>query len=165
MEKAENKKRHIIAIEVEDKPGVLSRISTLFSRRGYNIDSLTVGRTHKPGVSRFTIVVQGDDTVLEQIRKQSQKLVHVLTTEYLFRDNGVMREFAIVKLAYDKESAIAINELVDLYGARMLNSVDEVLVVEFSGTEEKINMVFEDLKNYKVLESLRTGKIGMRVGR
>ncbi len=165
METAENEKRHIIAIEVEDIPGVLSRISTLFSRRGYNIDSLTVGRTHKIGVSRFTIVVRGDDTVLEQIRKQSQKLVHVLTTEYLQRNNAVMREFAIVKLVYDKQSAISINELVDLYGARMLNSADEVLVVEFSGTEEKIDLVFEDLKAFEVLESLRTGKIGMRVGR
>jgi len=165
MEKAEKEKRHIIAIEVEDIPGVLSRISTLFSRRGYNIDSLTVGNTHKPGISRFTIVVRGDDTVLEQIRKQSQKLVHVLTTEYLMRDNAITREFAIVKLVYDKKTAIGINELVDLYGARMLSSTDEVLVVEFSGTEEKINLVFEDLKAFEVLESLRTGKIGMRVGR
>lgn len=165
MEKSAEEKRHTIAIEVEDIPGVLSRISTLFSRRGYNIDSLTVGNTHKAGVSRFTIVVRGDDTVLEQIRKQSQKLVHVLTTEYLLRSNSVMREFAIVKLVYDKETAIGINELVDLYGARMLSSIDEVLVVEFSGTEEKINLVFEDLKAFEVLESLRTGKIGMRTGR
>ena len=77
-------KNHLtIALEVEDKPGVLSRISTLFSRRGFNIDSLTVGHTHIPGISRFTIVVQGDRGTLEQIRKQSQKLIHVLRTENL----------------------------------------------------------------------------------
>jgi acetolactate synthase-1/3 small subunit len=165
MEKKDKDKRHIIAIEVEDIPGVLSRISTLFSRRGYNIDSLTVGRTHKPGVSRFTIVVQGDDTVLEQIRKQSQKLIHILTTDYLEKNSAVLREFAIVKLVYDKDSSNDINELVDLYGARMLNSSDEVLVVEFSGTEEKIDLVFKDLKSFVVLESIRTGKIGMKTGR
>ncbi|MBU2645505.1 acetolactate synthase small subunit [bacterium] len=165
MEKEEKEKKHIIAIEVEDIPGVLSRISTLFSRRGYNIDSLTVGRTHKDGISRFTIVVRGDDTVLEQIRKQSQKLIHILTTEHLDRKNAVMREFAIVKLVYDIESSAGINALVDLYGARMLNSLDEVLVVEFSGTEEKIDLVFEDLQSFVVLESIRTGKIGMRIGR
>lgn len=165
MKQTETERRQIIAIEVEDIPGVLSRISTLFSRRGYNIDSLTVGRTHKSGVSRFTIVVRGDDAVLEQIRKQSQKLVHVLTTESLERDQAVMREFAIVKLVYDKQAATGINELVDLYGARMLSSTDEVLIVEFSGSEEKIDLVFEDLQSYDVLESLRTGKIGMSVGR
>lgn len=158
-------KRHIIAIEVEDKPGVLSRISTLFSRRGFNIDSLTVGHTHKEGVSRFTIVVQGDDATLEQIRKQSQKLIHVLTTEDLQKDRAVMREFAIVKLHYTEETSQRINGLVDLYGARMLDSGNEALIVEFSGTEDKINRVFEDLKQFTVLESLRTGKIGMRVGR
>lgn len=157
-------KRQIIAIEVEDKPGVLSRISTLFSRRGYNIDSLTVGHTHKKGISRFTIVVKGDEATLEQIRKQSQKLVHVLTTENLQKERAVMREFAIVKLQYDEESSIEINELVDLYGARMLDSTNEILIVEFSGTEEKINRVFDDLKQFNVLESLRTGKIGMRTG-
>lgn len=164
MESLTKEKRHIIAIEVEDKPGVLSRISTLFSRRGYNIDSLTVGHTHKPGISRFTIVVKGDDEILEQIRKQSQKLISVLTTENLVKDGSVMREFAIIKLKYTKESSIRINEIVDLYGARMLDSTNEVLIVEFSGTEEKINMVFRDLKQFEIVESLRTGKIGMKTG-
>jgi len=165
MEKTDKDKRHIIAIEVEDIPGVLSRISTLFSRRGYNIDSLTVGKTHKPGISRFTIVVRGDEAVLEQIRKQSQKLIHILTTEYLEKNSAVLREFAIVKLVYNKDSAVRINELVDLYGGRMLSSFDEVLVVELSGTEEKIDRVFEDLQSFVVLESIRTGKIGMKTGK
>jgi len=165
MDDSNETNRHIIAIEVEDKPGVLSRISTLFSRRGYNIDSLTVGHTHKPGISRFTIVVQGDDAILEQIRKQSQKLVQVLTTENLHKADSVTREFALVKLEYDKQSSARINEIVDLYGARMLDSTDGILVVEFSGTEEKIDRVFDDLSQCVVLESLRTGKIGMRTGK
>lgn len=153
-----------ITLEVEDKPGVLSRISTLFSRRGYNIESLTVGHTHITGISRFTIVVTGDEAILEQIRKQSQKLIHVLKTENLDKSQAVMREFAIVKLKYSGDSIPRINELVDLYGARMLDSRNEVLIVEFSGTEEKIEMVFKDLKQFKVLESIRTGKLAMRTG-
>lgn len=165
MEKSTRANKHTIAIEVEDKPGVLSRISTLFSRRGFNIDSLTVGNTHKKGISRFTLVVEGDDTVLEQIRKQSQKLIHVITTDSLIKDASVMREFAIVKLEYNKENSAKINEIVDLYGGRMLDSSDDVLIVEFSGSEEKINLVFDDLADFTVLESLRTGKIGMRTGK
>jgi len=156
--------RQTIALEVEDKPGVLSRISTLFSRRGYNVESLTVGHTHVPGISRFTIVVEGDEAILEQIRKQSQKLIHVLRTENLEKTTSVMREFAIVKLVYKDGDVQAINELVDLFGARMLNSANGVLIVEFSGTEEKIDMVFGDLKKFKVLESIRTGKVAMRIG-
>lgn len=158
-------KKHIIAIEVEDKPGVLGRIATLFSRRGFNIDSLTVGHTHKPGISRFTIVVQGEEHILEQIRKQSQKLIHVLTTEQLDKDSSVMREFAIVKLEYNQECSVKVNELVDLYGARMLDATAGILIIEFSGTEEKINQVFIDLQQFKVIESIRTGKIGMRTNR
>ncbi len=156
--------KQIIAIEVEDKPGVLSRISTLFSRRGFNIDSLTVGHTHKKGISRFTIVVRGNKATLEQIRKQSQKLIHVLRTEDLKHEGSITREFAIVKLEYNEDSSKKINELVDLYGGRMLDSTNEELIVEFSGTEEKIDRVFTDLKQFIVLESLRTGKIGMRTG-
>ncbi len=159
------KQRQTITLEVEDKPGVLSRISTLFSRRGYNVDSLTVGHTHIPGVSRFTIVVQGDEAILEQIRKQSQKLIHVLRTESLEKDTSVTREFAIVKLAYTSASSAKINEMVDLYGGRMLDSRNEVLIVEFSGSEEKINRIFKELEKVKVMESLRTGKIGMRIGK
>ncbi|MBU3916798.1 acetolactate synthase small subunit, partial [bacterium] len=161
----EMNRKQIIAIEVEDKPGVLSRISTLFSRRGYNIESLTVGHTHKAGISRFTIVVEGDDATMEQIRKQSQKLINVLTTENLEKEKSILREFAIVKCKYDMESSIAINEMVDLYGGRMLDSNNEILIVEFSGTEAKIDQVFSDLKRFTVLESLRTGKIGMSSGR
>ena len=153
-----------IALEVEDKPGVLSRISTLFSRRGFNVDSLTVGHTHIPGISRFTIVVQGDEDILEQIRKQSQKLVNVLRTEYLKKDTSVMREFAIVKVEYNRESAPKINEIVDMYGGRMLDLTEGRLIVEFSGTERKIDVIFKDLAEVKVLESTRTGKLGMRMG-
>lgn len=156
--------RHVIMLEVEDKPGVLARISTLFSRRGFNVESLAVGHTHKKGISRFTIVVMGDDRVVEQIKKQSQKLVQVIKAEDLRREDSIMREFAIVKIDYNETDAPDINELIDLYGGRMLDSVQGQLVVEFSGTEHKINKIFNELQRFTLLESIRTGKIGMQKG-
>ncbi len=156
--------RHVITLEVEDKPGVLARIATLFSRRGFNVDSLTVGHTHLPGISRFTIVVRGDDHVLEQIRKQSQKLIQVIKTDFLHKETSVMREFAILKLDYNEAHAKGINQVVDLYGGRMLDSHGGHLIVEFSGSEEKINQVLHSLSHFTVLEAVRTGKIGMQIG-
>jgi len=157
--------KHVITLEVEDKPGVLTRISSLFSRRGFNIDSLTVGHTHRQGISRFTIVVRGDETVLEQIRKQSQKLIHIISTHSLDHERSVMREFAIVKLEYNESSSLGINQMVDLYGGRMLDSSNEILIVEFSGTQGKIDRIFKELQDFQIIESIRTGKIGMKAGR
>lgn len=170
-------RRHVIALEVEDKPGVLTRISSLFSRRGFNVESLTVGHTHVPGVSRFTIVVIGDERELEQIRKQSQKLIHVLKTFHVVDhdtqselasatvkpQHAVMRELAIVKVHYDEQSCRPINHIVERFSARMLHWSGVDLVLEFSGTEEKVDAVFEELKQVTVLESVRTGKIAMSV--
>lgn len=157
--------KQTISIEVENKPGVLSRISTLFSRRGYNVESLAVAHTHIPGVSRFTIVVEGDEAILEQIRKQSQKLIHVLTTENLEPSASICREFAVIKLEYNAASSHEINTVVDLYGGRMLDHTEGVLIVEFSGSEEKINRVFAELKSLNILESIRSGKVGIGKGR
>lgn len=157
--------KQTISIEVENKPGVLSRISTLFSRRGYNVESLAVAHTHVPGISRFTIVVEGDDAILEQIRKQSQKLIHVLTTENLEEGASICREFAVVKLDYNEDSSNQINQIVDLYGGRMLDHTEGVLIVEFSGTEQKIDTIFNELKSLTILESIRSGKVGIRKGR
>ena len=157
--------KQTISIEVENKPGVLSRISTLFSRRGYNVESLAVAHTHIPGISRFTIVVEGDEAILEQIRKQSQKLIHVLTTENLDPEVSICREFAVIKLEYNPESSLEINHIVDLYGGRMLDHTEGVLIVEFSGSEEKIDRVFKELKSLTILESIRSGKVGISKGR
>ncbi|MGK0288679.1 MAG: acetolactate synthase-1/3 small subunit [bacterium] len=155
--------RQTIAIEVEDKPGVLTRISSLFSRRGFNIESLTVGHTHTPGISRFTIVVKGDGKVLEQIRKQTQKLIHIVKSEELEISKSITREFTVIKLEYDRVVAPEINRVIDFYGGRMLDHFDGYLVVEFSGSEEKIDTIFHELKDTNILESIRTGKVGMKV--
>ncbi|MDT8447379.1 MAG: acetolactate synthase small subunit [bacterium] len=175
-----SEERHVIALEVEDKPGVLTRISSLFSRRGFNVESLTVGHTHQTGISRFTIVVKGQENDLEQIRKQSQKLIHVLKTYHVIDreevldaekpvaagkhvEHAVMRELAIVKVHYDESSSKAINHIVEVFSARMLHWSGEDLVLEFSGTESKVDAVFEELKHVTVLESVRTGKIAMSI--
>ena len=130
--------KHIFSVEVEDKPMVLVRIASLFSRRGFNIDSLTVGNTNKKGISRFTIVIYGDNKTLEQVRKQTQKIIHVLTTSELRIEDSVVREFAILKLDYNEKNAAKINHTVDFYGARMLDFSEDVLMVEVSGSTEKI---------------------------
>ncbi|OGG94279.1 MAG: acetolactate synthase small subunit [Candidatus Lambdaproteobacteria bacterium RIFOXYD2_FULL_50_16] len=180
MQSTEN--RHVIALEVEDKPGVLTRISALFSRRGFNVESLTVGHTHQPGVSRFTIVVRAGEAELEQIRKQTQKLVHVLKTYHVLDrevepdermkaimaasnqvQHAVMREMALVKVHYDAQSSRQINHVVEVFSARMLHWSGKDLVLEFSGTEAKIDAVFKELDSVSVLESVRTGKVAMSI--
>lgn len=154
---------HIISIEVEDRPGVLTRISSLFARRGYNIQSLAVGHTHTPGISRFTIVVSGNDQTLEQIRKQTQKLIDVLTTDDLTSSPSVMREFTLLKIKETETTKQLIYHIIDFYGGRLLDHSKNQLIVEFSGSEKKIDQIYEELKGVKVVESIRTGKIGMKL--
>lgn len=157
--------RKVISIEVEDKPGVLTRISSLFARRGFNIRSLSVANTHSKGISRFTIVVDGNAHVLEQIRKQTQKLIHVLKTNELCPKSSIYREFALFKLEYNDHSSEHINEIIDYYGGRVLDVTNEVLIVEFSGSAQKINVVLEKFSDDIILEFNRTGKVGMKKGR
>jgi len=154
----------VISIEVEDQPVVLTRISALFARRGFNIKSLSVAHTHLPGLSRFTIVTSGNNKVLEQIRKQCQKLIHVLRTQFLNPENSVLREFTIVKIERDLQKLPHLHHLVDFYGGRLLDLSENSIIVEFSGSEEKIDQIYQELQSLKVLESIRTGKVGMKRG-
>lgn len=154
--------RHIITIEVEDKPGVLTRISSLFARRGFNIESLTVGHTHKPGISRFTVVVEGDEKIVEQIKKQTQKLIHVHTAVELDQELDITREFAVIKVKFDSESKDTVKTVIDFYGARTLDLSGDTMVIEISGSQEKVDKVFEELSDVKIIEALRTGKVGMK---
>ena len=156
-------KEYIISIEVEDKPGVLTRISSLFSRRGFNVKSLTVAKTHKQGLSRFTIAVNSDEKILEQIRKQAQKLIHIITTEHLDETNAVIREVAVIKLNYKQKYRMHVNNIVDLYGARLIGYFEDVLLVEVSGSSVKIDKIFQELQGDYILESQRTGKIAISI--
>ncbi|MBL0691841.1 MAG: acetolactate synthase small subunit [SAR324 cluster bacterium] len=161
----------IISIEVEDKPGVMTRISALFSRRGFNIKSLSVGNTHENEISRFTIVTKGGDAVIEQIRKQCQKIINVLKVHQLQPEDCVLREFTIIKLKLvgtentdDTKDDKAIYNTLDLYGGRLLDISQQMLIVEFSGSEEKIDNIYKKLPPAQIIESIRTGKVGMLKG-
>ena len=158
--------KHTFSIEAEDKPMVLVRIASLFSRRGFNIDSLTVATTNKIGISRFTIVIKGDDKILEQVRKQVQKIIHVLTINLLPPEESKLREFSILKLEYSKKYAFKINSIIDFYGGRMLDLTDDVLMVEFSGSSWKIDKILQELEpNKLIIESVRSGKTGLKKGK
>lgn len=153
--------KHTISILCEDKPGVLNRISSLFSRRGFNIESLSVGHTDLPGKSRFTIVVQGDDRVLEQVRKQLQKLVHVIKVWDIKPEDGVEREHALVKIEIDEAKRAELLQIITAVQARIIDSAKSIWTLEITGDTTMVDNALNLFKNYNILESIRTGKIAL----
>src|SRR5215210_327433 len=152
------------AVYVEDKPGVLTRVSSLFRRRAFNIESLTVGHTDKPGVSRMTIVVDTDDLGARRIEAHIYKLVNVLRVENITLQPGVFRDLAMIKVAASAESRTHIMQLVDVFRARVVDVAPDSLIIEITGTEDKIDGLLEVLRPYGVLEMARTGRIAMARG-
>ena len=131
-------KRYILSVLVENQSGVLSRVSGLFSRRGYNIDSLSVGETEDPGISRMTIVVRGDSYILEQIKKQLNKLIDVIKVIELNKDKSVFRELMLIKVNAKENSRASIIEIVDIFRANVVDVSNETLTIEMTGDENKI---------------------------
>ncbi|MHB9093182.1 MAG: acetolactate synthase small subunit [Eubacteriales bacterium] len=156
--------RHILAVLVENNPGVLTRVAGLFSRRGYNIDSLTVGRTENQNISRMTIVVEGDDLVLEQVTKQLHKLIDVIKINDITSEQYVDRELVLVKVGADASVRGEIMQIVDIFRARIVDIGQRTLIIECTGDEGKINAVIESLKSFGIKELVRTGKIAMLRG-
>jgi len=156
--------RHTLAVLVENHPGVLTRVAGLFSRRGYNIDSLTVGRTENPGISRMTIVVEGDDKVLEQVTKQLNKLIDVITICDITKDEYVDRELVLLKVDADPSVRGEIMQIVDIFRARIVDIGRTTLTIEATGDEGKISAIIESLKPFRIRELVRTGKIAMLRG-
>ena len=155
---------HTISILCDDQPGVMTRISGLFSRRGFNIESLTVGHTEVPGKSRFTIVVRGDDGVLEQVRKQLQKLVHVIKVWDIKNTEAVEREHALMKIEVTQEKRSEILHIITALQARIIDSSDTIWILEITGDTDAVNNAFNLLGDYNILESIRTGKISLKRG-
>ncbi|MFO7729135.1 MAG: acetolactate synthase small subunit [Spirochaetia bacterium] len=155
---------HTISILCDDIPGVMTRISGLFSRRGFNIESLTVGHTERPGKSRFTIVVEGDDGVLEQVRKQLQKLVHVIKVWDLDHERILEREHALVKVEVHEQDRANLLQLITVLQARILNSSGSIWVLEITGDSKSVDSAINLLGQYTILESIRTGKIALEQG-
>jgi acetolactate synthase I/III small subunit len=155
---------HTFAVYVEDKPGVLNRIASLFRRRAFNIDSLTVGHTETAGVSRMTIVCDADETSARRIEANVYKLVNVLRVDDLSQLPSIDRELAMVKVAATPETRAQVMQLADVFRARVVDVSSESLVVETTGTEEKIDRLLDVLRPYGVLEMVRTGRVAMARG-
>ena len=149
--------RFVLSVLVENKAGVLSRVSGLFSRRGYNIDSLTVCETHNPNQSRMTIVVRGDEYILEQIQKQLAKLQEGISIKKAERATSVQREMALVKVKAEANTRGTIIETCDIYKARIVDVGLESVIIEITGSEEKIESLLRLLQPYGILEYVRTG--------
>ncbi len=156
--------KHTISILCDNTTGVMTRISGLFSRRGFNIESLSVGTTEKQGTSRFTIVVQGDDGVLEQVRKQLQKLVHVIKVWDIKAENIIEREHALIKIEALPEKRNEILQILTAIDARILDSSGDVWTLEVTGNTTTVDSAINLLKPYTIMESIRTGRIALERG-
>jgi len=155
---------HIISVLVENKAGVLAKIAGLFSRRGFNIDSLAVGTTEDSSVSRITIVVQADQQGIEQVVKQLYKLINVLKIQELDPGNIVERELVLIKVATDAKNRAEILEIVNIFRANIVDVAKKSLLIEITGASSKVDALKELLEPYGILELTRTGKIACSRG-
>ena len=156
--------RHVISALVQNEPGVLASVAGLFSARGFNIDSLVVGRTENPDLSRMTVVCTGDDNTLEQIRKQLAKLVPVIKVRDFKGAAYVERDLCLVTIGVGQEQRSEVIEIVNIFRGRIVDVGKTSLMVEIAGTEEKIEQLIELLKPYGIKELARTGVIAMARG-
>ncbi|HPS90671.1 MAG: acetolactate synthase small subunit [Methanothrix sp.] len=153
--------KHTIAVIVENKSGVLTRIAGLFSRRSFNIDSLSVGATDNPDYSRMTITVNGDRDILEQVIKQLSKLINVIRVSELDAGESVERELAVIKVNADKESRSEIMQIVNIFRAKIIDVSHRSMIIEVTGDEEKIDAIVQLLRQFGIKEIARTGKVSM----
>lgn len=153
--------RHTISILVENKFGVLSRVSSLFSGRGYNIESLSVGETIDPNISTMTIVTRGDDWIVEQINKQLNKLIDVIKVVDLTELDHVEREMVLIKVAPKKENKVEVLRLAEIFRGRVVDSSPTTFTIEITGDEKKIEAFVELMKPMGIKEFVRTGKVAM----
>jgi acetolactate synthase-1/3 small subunit len=156
--------RHIISAVVENRPGVLAHIAGLFAGRGFNIDSLAVGETEDPARSRMTVVVKGDDAVLEQVRKQLGKIIDVIKVTDFSDAEYVERDLALIKVSVKPEKRGEIFEVCEVFRGKVVDIGPKQLTLEISGPEKKIEAFIELLKPYGIREVVRTGRIAIARG-
>jgi len=156
--------KHILSVLVENHAGVLSRVAGLFSRRGFNIDSLAVGVTEDPNVSRMTIVVDGDDYTVEQVTKQLSKLIDVIKIRQLSPSDSVSRELALIKVNATSATRSEIIQIVNIFRAKIVDVSKNTLTIEMTGSEDKIEAFEEMLKQFGIREIVRTGMIAIERG-
>ncbi|MEV6690564.1 acetolactate synthase small subunit [Micromonospora sp. NPDC051196] len=155
---------HTLSVLVENKPGVLARVAGLFSRRGFNIDSLAVGETENPDVSRITIVVNADSSPLEQVTKQLNKLVNVLKIVELDPSTSVARELLLVKVRADRNARGQVLETVNLFRARVVDVASDTLTIEATGTPDKLDALLRDLEPFGIKEMVQSGLVAIGRG-
>ena len=156
--------KRVLSVLVENHSGVLSRISGLFSRRGYNIDSLSVGETEDPTISRMTIVADADEYTLEQIKKQLNKLVDVITITELKEEQAIYRELALIKVSATNENRAEIIEIAHIFRAHVVDIANESVVIEATGIQGKISALTNMLTPYGIKEVIRTGLTALERG-
>lgn len=149
---------------VEDQPGVLNRIASLFRRRGYNIASLNVGRTHEPGVSRMTMVVEADEVIARLLEANLYKLVNVISVEDITDRATVVRDLALIKVKASDDERASVLTLAEIFRARVVDVGDRTMIFEMTGTQDKILEFAAELKHYGIVEMVQTGAIAMTRG-
>ena len=158
--------KHTISVLVENQFGVLSRVSGLFSARGFNIDSLAVGETEDPTISRMTIVVDGDERTLEQVKKHLNRLIDVIKVQDIAQEDLLEREMVLARVGFNHKNRAEILEAVNAFQGKVVDASQNTLTIEVTGDQAKIHSVFELLKPYGVLEVVRSGRIAFsRKGR
>jgi acetolactate synthase-1/3 small subunit len=156
--------KHTIAVLVNNRPGVLSRVAGLFSRRGFNIESLAVGTTEDENVSRMTIVVSGDESVLEQITKQLYKLIDVIKVYCIPPEKAVERELVLIKVSAETRTRPEIMQIVDLFRGRIVDVSEDSIIIEMTDEGSKIEGIEKLLRKFGIKELVRTGKIALERG-
>jgi acetolactate synthase I/III small subunit len=156
--------RHTLSVLVEDKPGVLARVASLFSRRGFNIESLAVGPTEVPEISRMTIVVSVDRLPLEQVTKQLNKLINVIKIVELETDNSVQREIMLVKVKADMQTRSHILETVQLFRAKVVDVSNDAVTIEATGNADKLQALLRVLEPFGIKELVKSGMVAVARG-
>jgi acetolactate synthase I/III small subunit len=155
---------HTFAVYVDNKPGVLNRVASLVRRRAFNIESLTVGHTETAGISRMTVVVDTDEYGARRLEAHLYKVVPVRRVENITAAPSIARDLALIKVAATGDARTQVMQLVDVYRARIIDVSPESLVIETTGTEDKIDSLLEVLRPYGVIEMVRTGRVAMARG-
>jgi acetolactate synthase-1/3 small subunit len=156
--------KHTLVALVEDRPGVLNRVASLIRRRSFNIDSIAVGHSEIPGLSRMTIVVDGATTAVEQVRKQLDKLIEVVRVTELAEGRIIARELALIKVHATSATRSEVIQIVDIFRAKIVDVASDSMTIEATGEEEKIDSLYNLLKKFGIKELARTGRIALSRG-
>lgn len=156
--------QHLLSVMVENRAGVLAKVAGLFSRRGYNIESLAVGTTENPEISRMTIAVEGDRRVIEQVTKQLHKLIEVLKISSISEEEYIERELVLIKIYTEPVQRSEIMQIADIFRARIVDVGQKSLIIECTGDQGKISAIEAQLKPFGIKEMVRCGKVAMTRG-